>query len=194
MGEKMQRPYVRKIYYIKKSAQRAFILRFVTISLLGGTIAVFVFNFFAYRKIEDALYSMAMPKVSPGGLLWQETVYTNIFVILFTLLMFAVTAKGLYTKLNDPLKELTDNFQRMSEGNLCQAVSLRENDDFQELAQEVNSMEKELHRRFQEIRQISTTIGEKTNELALTPDQEAVQRDLKNAIAELETKMGAFTL
>ncbi|HEY3308420.1 MAG TPA: methyl-accepting chemotaxis protein [Desulfuromonadaceae bacterium] len=188
----MKRPYVRKTYYIKNSAQRTFILRFVTISLLGGTIAVFAFNFFAYRKIESVLYSMRLPKVSAGGLLWQEMVYTNIFVIFFTLLMFAVTAKGLYTMLNGPLKELTDNFQRMIEGNLCQTVSLRENEEFQAFADEVNSMREELHRRFQEIRQVTTTIGEKTNELALAPDQEAANRDLKDAIAELETMMGSF--
>ena len=194
MGEKMKRPYVRKTYYIKNSAQRTFILRFVTISLLGGTIAVSAFNFFAYRKIESVLYSMSLPKVSAGGLLWQEMVYTNIFVILFTMLMFAVTAKGVYKKLNAPLKELTDNFQRMIEGNLCQTVSLRENEEFQEFAHEVNLMEEELHRRFQEIRLLTTTISEKNNEFATAPDREAVHRDLKVAIAKMETITGAFTV
>lgn len=188
----MERQYVRKTYYIKNSAQTTFILRFVTISLLGGIMAVSAFNFLAYRKIDSVLYAMRLPKISAGGLLWHEMVYTNIFVILFTMLVFAITAKGLYTKLNGPLKKLTNDLRRMGEGNLCQTISLRENDEFREFAQELNTMGEELHRRFREIRQTAALIAQRTETLDRTPDAVAIHQELATAIAELNHSIGSF--
>lgn len=188
----MERQYTRKTYYIKNSAQTTFIFRFISISLLGGIIAVCAFNFLAYRKIDTVLYAMRLPKVSAGGLLWQEMVYTNIFVIFFTLLVFIITAKGLYTKLNGPLKKLTADLRRMGEGNLCQTISLRENDEFREFAQEMHGMGEELHRRFREIRQTAALIAEKTEALAQAPAQEERRLELQKAIAELDQSIGSF--
>lgn len=192
-GEMMEpRQYVRKTYYIKNSAQTTFILRFVTISLLGGILAVSAFNFLAYRKIDTVLYAMRLPKISAGGLLWHEMVYTNIFVILFTMLVFAITAKGLYTKLNGPLKKLTNDLRRMGEGNLCQTISLRENDEFREFAQDLNGMGEQLHRRFLAIRQTATLIAQKTETLAQNQEPEATRAELARAIGELNNSIGSF--
>ena len=182
----MQHKYRRKTYYIKNSAQTNFIFRFVIISLLGGVIAVTVFNFLSYKKIDSVLYSMRMPKISPGGLLWNEMVYTNLFVIFFILIVFALSARSLFIKLHGPLKKLTSDIQRIEGGDLNFEISLREKDEFKELAQELSKMSDGLNNLFRDINQKTDAIIKATEKNDTSPVE------LKQAIDELEKAIGCF--
>ena len=188
----MEKPYRRKTYYIKNSAQTKFILRFVSISLLGGIAAVSAFNFLAYKKIDSVLYSMRMPKISPGGLLWNEMIYSNIFVIIFIMLIFALTARGLYNRVHGPLKKLTSDFDRMAAGDLSREIALRENDEFQEFAGNVNEMAGELNARFSEGMAACDEIIAGADNLAASGDNREAVTALHEAIARLEKSIGSF--
>ena len=182
----MQQKHKRKTYYIKNSAQSNFISRFVIISLLGGVTAVTVFNFLSYKKIDSVLYSMRMPKISPGGLLWNEMLYTNLCVIFFILIVFALSARSLFIKLHGPLKKLTSDIQRVENGELNFEISLREGDEFKELAEELNKMSGGLNKRFKEINQKTDAI------IAATEKNDTSTIELKQAIDELEKAIGCF--
>ncbi len=188
----MKKNYKRRTYYIKNSAQSKFIFRFVAISLVGGIAAVTTFNFLAYKKIDSVLYSMRMPNISPSGLLWNEMVYTNIFVVLFILMVFAFTAKGLYNKVHGPLKKLTNDIKRMGEGDLSQETSLRQNDEFTDFAGDLNTMAKELNKKFSEVRSANEEILANANKLSQSDNKDALLADMKNALGKLEKAIGSF--
>ena len=150
--------YKRRTYYIKNSAQSKFILRFVMLSLLGGAIALSSFNFLAHKKIDAILYSMRLPSISPGGLLLHEMLYTNLFVIVFILIAFAITARGLFNKIHGPLKKMTYDLSRISNGDLNTIVSLRQHDEFLDLASELSKMTAGLNQRFSKIKKLTDDI------------------------------------
>ncbi len=182
----MERNYKRKTYYIKNTAQTNFIMRFVVISLLGGIAALTAFNFLSYKKIDSVLYSMRMPRISPGGLLWNEMFYTNLFVIIFVLIVFALTARSLFIRIHGPLKKLTSDILRMENGDLNYEVSLREKDEFKEFAQDLTEMSGELNRRFREI-------GKKTDGIITAAENsDTSAAELKQAIDALEKAIGYF--
>lgn len=184
--------YKRRTYYIKNSAQSKFILRFVMLSLLGGTIALGSFNFLAYKKIDTILYSMRLPNISPGGLLWNEMLYTNLFVIVFILIAFAVTAKGLFNKIHGPLKKMTFDITRMTNGALNIIVSLRQHDEFRDIASDLNEMATSLNQRFTRIQKLADSIIAEAE--ASQNDSDASRDCLTKSIAELRQATEAFTL
>lgn len=188
----MATQYKRRTYYIKNSAQSKFILRFVMLSLLGGTIALGCFNFLAYKKINAILYSMRLPNTSPGGLLWNEMLYTNIFVIVFILIAFAITAKGLFNKIHGPLKKMTFDITRMTNGALNLTVSLRQHDEFRDIASELNEMATDLNQRLSRIQKLADCIIADAE--APQNDNSSSRADLAKSIADLRQATGAFSL
>lgn len=189
----MQTRYKRRTYYIKNSAQSKFIFRFVMLSILGGVTALAAFNFLASKKIDSVLYSMRLPKISPGGLLWNEMLYTNAFVIIFILIAFVLTAKGLFNRVNGPLKKLTSDILRMADGELNFSVTLRENDEFRDLAADLTTMATNLNQRMTKIHELTDTIIS----LAEEPQPDDTGKSLaqlKAAVAELRKSTGAFVL
>ncbi|MBU4153997.1 MAG: methyl-accepting chemotaxis protein [Proteobacteria bacterium] len=189
----MQTQYKRRTYYIKNSAQSKFIFRFVMLSILGGTLALGAFNYLAFKKINSVLYSMRLPKISPGGLLWDEMIYTNAFVILFILIAFALTARGLFNKIHGPLKKLTSDILRITEGELQFPITLRQNDEFRDIADELSAMKTSLNQRMTKIQELADTIVR----LSKTPQSDNTSETLANlkvAVSDLRKATGAFVL
>lgn len=188
----MATQYKRRTYYIKNSAQSKFILRFVMLSLLGGTIALVSFNFLAYKKIDAILYSMRLPNISPGGLLWNEMLYTNIFVIVFILIAFAITARGLFNKIHGPLKKMTYDIGRMTNGALNITVSLRQHDEFRDIASDLNEMAASLNQRITKIQDLTDRLIADAE--TLQNDTEASHATIARGISDLRQATGAFSL
>lgn len=186
--------YKRRTYYLKNSAQSKFILRFVTLSILGGSFALGTFNFLAYKKIDALLYSMRLPSISPGGLLWNEMLYTNLFVIVFILAAFALTAKGLFNKIHGPLKKMTFDIGRISDGDLCTIVSLRQHDEFRDIASELTQMTDSLRQRLSNIKALTNDLVVKMEASSTDTMDEACRDNLEKTIANLRKEIEAFTL
>jgi len=190
----MTTQYKRRTYYIKNSAQSKFIFRFVLLSLLGGIIALGAFNFLAYKKIDAALYSMRLPNISPGGLLWHEMLYTNIFVIVFILIAFAITAKGLFNKIHGPLKKMTYDITRITNGDLNTIFSLRQHDEFRDIASELAQMTTGLNQRLTRINKLTDDIIAYTETTANGHLDEPSRASLAQSSVDLRKAIEAFSL
>lgn len=190
----MGNQHKRRTYFIKNSAQGKFILRFVIISLLGGAIALIAFNFLAYKKIDASLYSMRLPKISPGGLLWSEMFYTNLFVIVFILIAFTITARGLFNKIHGPLKKMTFDISRMTNGELNFTVSLRQKDEFSDIAADLTTMESSLNQRLTTIRDLNASVMALAEAAQKNGEDQTVRANLEKSIADLRQATGSFSL
>ncbi len=186
--------YKRRSYYLKNSAQSKFIIRFVLLSLLGGTVALGLFNYFACRKIDTVLYSMRIPKISAGGLLWNEMLYTNIFVLVFTLIAFAITARGLFNKIHGPLQKMTHDISRMANGDLNTHVSLRQHDEFRDIAKELTRMGAGLKERLAKVQELTDRVITQAEAVQKNNGDEAAGASLAKAVADLRQATEAFSL
>lgn len=184
----------RRTYYQKNSAQSKFILRFVLLSLFGGAIALGAFNYLAFKKIDATLYSMRLPKISPGGLLWNEMLYTNLFVIVFILIAFAITARALFNKIHGPLKKMTHDINRITEGDLNFTVSLRQKDEFQDIANELTQMTAGLNQRLTKISELTDSIINTAEASQDKQEEESARSNLAKTVADLRQAIGSFTL
>ena len=190
----MTKNYKRKTYYIKNSAQSKFIFRFVTISILGGILALGAFNYLAYKKIDSVLYSMRMPKISPGGLLWNEMIYTNVFVIIFILIVFSLMARSLYNKVHGPLKKLTNDIKRMGAGDFSRNIALRQKDEFQDFADHLNRMSQELDYRFSALNRAAEKIISAAEQMPHSRDSQIQLDKIQKETDQLSQTLKSFKI
>lgn len=190
----MTHPYKRRTYYIKNSAQSKFIMRFVALSLFGGAIALGGFNFLAYKKIDAALYSMRLPNISPGGLLWHEMLLANLFVIVFILIAFTLNARSLFNRLHGPLKKMTYDINRISQGELSTLISLRQHDEFRDLAGELTTMTTNLKQRLTAMKQLTDDIIQLSEKMDKGNQDDTSRAALAQRLSELRQAIEAFSL
>jgi len=136
----MAQSFKRRNYFIDKVVQGRFIAGFSAASLAGGVVAVFCFRYFAQKKLDATLYAMRLPDMPMGSLLMEEMFITTILTTVFVVLLFVFTARMVFTRIDGPLKKMAGFLVKIAAGDLRSEVKLRENDEFQEFAEETNSM------------------------------------------------------
>ena len=187
----------RRNYFINKDFQSRFILRFVLTTTVWAIAAILLFTYFAKKKLEEALYSSHLTVSSPGELLLSSTVFAHAIALVLFVFLLAYAVYTLWKKLSFPLYMLKKDLARIAGGDLVTEVSLREEDEFQDLAAEVNAMRKELDSKLVKIKDGHAALAAAVSEL-----RRAVLRDnpsstpvgpLKEAIERMKEGLNAFT-
>ncbi|MEW6520630.1 MAG: methyl-accepting chemotaxis protein [Thermodesulfobacteriota bacterium] len=166
----MAQKFKRRKYLIDRVVQGRFIAGFAAASLAGGVVAVCCFRYFARQKLEATLYAMRLPEITMGGLLMEEMVITTILTALLVVLLFIGTARLVFIRIEGPLRKMAACLAGIAAGDLRSEVKLRENDEFQEFAEEVNAMVQVMNSRLsalefqaKKISDLSSRAGEEEN-------------------------------
>jgi methyl-accepting chemotaxis protein len=190
----MTRPYKRRNYFIKKGFQARFIARFVAVSFIGGILAVASFNFLAYEEIDAHLFSMRIPAVNPWNILIKEAAYANGLTFALIVFVYFLTTKGVHAKIARSLHRIRADIHRLIRGDLGTRIRLREDEEFQELADDLNLMAGELQRRFSDIKEQFERIDEAMRELRGRPegDEKILREKILPQIAAVEQRLSEF--
>jgi len=160
----MKKDNRRKKFLINKGVQARFIARFLVVSFIGVILAIALFNFLAYRKIDALLFSMRIPSVNIGNVLFLEAVYANGVALFFTVIVYLLAAKGIYRKMAGSLHRIRADLSGVVRGDLGARIMLGEDEEFKELADDLNIMTAELQRRFSGIKERFDRIDESLRE------------------------------
>jgi methyl-accepting chemotaxis protein len=190
----MPKRYKRKTYYFKNSAQTSFILWFVSVSIMGGIIAVMTFNIFAAHKIDTALYSMHLPSGSDGGFLWNEMLYANAIVVVFILAFFGIIARKLFVQIQVPLQKITSHINKIEGGDLSLSLSLRNGDEFKDFADDLNRMVESLNERFRLIKKAGDQLTDSARSASSLNFSEKQLREINRNLHDLEKSLGLFKI
>lgn len=185
----MKRSFKRRNYFIDKGVQGRFIVGFAAACMAGGIVAVLCFWYLAQRKIEGTLYSMRLPDVPMGSLFMEEMLLTMAISLFCVLLLFGYTARKVFIRIDGPLKKMAGAVRNIADGDLRSEVKLRESDEFQKFADEVNDMVGLMNSRFNAIRGHALEIAE------LSMEEEGADRiyeRLKPHIEALEKEVKVF--
>ncbi len=174
-----KKKYRRRKYFIEKHTQGRFILRFVCVSLLGGLLAVGLFVYLGGKKMDAILYSMVLPSQSAAELLLSEILWINGAIIAFITTILVLTTRKLITTFNGPLRKITADLHRATEGDLTIRTVLRKDDEFQDLAREINATIQTVHGSL-------VTMREKLARIEELAQQDDTTTELEKEIHELE--------
>ncbi len=143
----------RRIYLIKKDFQTRFILRFVVTATAWAAATVILFVMLAERRLEEIRYSTHIAVRTTSELL-LPSVLTAHFV---TLMIFAATLAyaihDLWKRLSVPLYSVKKDINRVVEGDLLSPVTLREEEEFQDLAADLDRMRTELRQKIGRVKE-----------------------------------------
>lgn len=193
----MAKPYRRRNYFIKKGFQSRFMLRFIAASVLANVITVTVFIFLARKKIDGLLFSMRLPNVSVGALLSSEAFTASIVAVVSVSLLFLWVARGMYDKIAGPLHRIMADLHTIGNGDLSCRVTLRDMDEFNDFAGEINAMVETLNHRFSGVKNRADELARASKDLRNAPDTteaRAVIRTMRTSISSLDEQVQAFKI
>lgn len=187
----MSKGYKRRNYFIKKGFQSRFILRFLLVSSLWSVLSIALFNFMAYKKIDSMLFSMRLPAKNTGSLFMKEVFFANITALLFIVLTFLVTARGIHRKIVRSLFRIRVDILRFARGDMESRIMLSQEDEFKDFAETFNGMAVALHQRFSDMKNHLDRITESVIKLRVSSegDNQAIYQDILSSLDELEKKI-----
>jgi len=143
----------RKIYFIKKDFQSRFILRFVVIATVWAATTVLLFTYLAKKQLDALRYSSYIDIKTTGDLLLPITVGAHIVSLLIFAGLLAYTIHSLWEKLSLPLKKIKINISHIAVGDLTNNITLDSDEEFQDMAADLEGMRIALRARFVRIKE-----------------------------------------
>lgn len=156
----------RKIYFIKKDFQTRFILRFVMTATAWAAATVVLFVMLAEKRLEEVRYSTHISVKSTADLLLPSALSAQLVTLLIFAAALAYAIYSLWRRLAIPLTSIKKDLARIGNGDLASTVTLREDEEFQDLAADLDRMRSELRSRFVRIKERHTALSEAAEGLA----------------------------
>jgi len=138
----------RRTYITDTKLQMKFTLLFVLVSFAANIISVAVFNFLAVNKMEALIWSTHMEIQSTGEIVSPLFLYVNIGNFIFIAMLLSITGIWMMKKTSGPLFRMTKDINRIADGDLSTNITLRQKDEFQGVAVELNDMTASIRDRF----------------------------------------------
>lgn len=163
----MARQYKRRNYFINKREQGRFIMKFVAGSLSVTLVSIGFFNYLANKKLGEVLFAMRLPQ-DHGKILEGEMLLANSIAFVLIILAFLVTARKIFSGVNGPVRKLNSDLAKIGAGDLRGIVKLRDKDEFQDFAGELDEMRCSLRDKFTRIsaltHDLTKLVGEEQGE------------------------------
>ncbi len=138
----------RRKYLINTGFQIKIILTYVLISFIGSMIAVSIFSFYAFKKLESLMWSTHISVQSTGELIKPLFLRTNIAGFIFIATLLAVTAYLIFKRTSGPIYKMSLDINKAAHGDLTGKISLRQKDEFKDVAHDLDEMLTSLRDRF----------------------------------------------
>ena len=187
----------RKNFFIDKDFQSRFIVRFVFTTTLWAVAAISLFAYFAGKRLQEALYTTHLKVSSPGELLLSSSAAAQAIALVLFIVLLAYAIYALRKKLSVPLYMLKKDIARIADGDLASVVSLREEDEFQELASDMDAMRKNLGRKLGGIKEGNAALSSAIYDLQRAAAKGEVSAKqvgpLKEVAARMKEELNAFT-
>jgi methyl-accepting chemotaxis protein len=142
----------RKIYFIKKDFQSRFILRFVAIATAWAAVSVSLFAYLAKKRLDSIRYSSYVDVKTTSDLLLPITISVHVISLLIFAGILASTIYSLWKRLSSPLQKIKSDISMIAIGDLTGRVTIDRDEEFQDLAEDIEGMRSALHKRIVRIK------------------------------------------
>jgi methyl-accepting chemotaxis protein len=149
----------RKKYFIKKDFQTRFMLRFVALATFWAAATAILFSYLAGKKLDDVRYSSHIDSKTIGELLMPITIAAQVVSLVIFAGILAYTVTSLWKRLSPPLYSLKKDIARIAGGDLRSEVSLSPDEEFQDLAEDLDGMRGGLQQKIVHLRERLQTLS-----------------------------------
>jgi methyl-accepting chemotaxis protein len=136
----------RRNYFIEKSFQTKFILKFCTLVVLGGLATIGILYYMGMRSTTVAIVNSSVVVKSTADFLLPILIQTAVIVMVMVGIATILVTLFVSHKIAGPMFRLKKAMHAVGEGDLSE-IKLRELDQLQDIAQSFNSMVRRLKER-----------------------------------------------
>ena len=182
-GGKSQKISKRKIKYIKKDFQRGFILKYCIIACLSMVLAS-ILVYWLTSDTVTATYRYHRISLQPtSDVIAPTLVASYASVLLFLILATVHTTLYISHKIAGPLYRLEEDIKLIADGNLSIRIRLRQEDQLQDLATQINQLVDNLEKKMFLLQIKIDSLSECLN----SPETNTFE--IKNEIANLKAEI-----
>ncbi|RPJ82801.1 MAG: HAMP domain-containing protein [Deltaproteobacteria bacterium] len=167
----MEHPsYQRKTHLIKKDFQIKFIVKFCLIVLAGVILSTTLLFLFSQDTLTSSFDHSKLVIRKTGSAILPAVVYTNLITLGVVCFITIFVTLYISHKIAGPMFRFEKEIKIIGQGDLCNKIVLRKQDQVKEMADSLNQMAQSLHDKvyeiYHEIDIIEQTATEQNN-----PDQ-----------------------
>ena len=186
----------RRIYFIKKDFQSRFILRFVIIATAWAAAMVVLYAYLAEKKLERLRFSSHIDITTTSELLLPITAGASVVSLLVFAGILAYSFHSLWKRLSPPLSTIKNDLARIAGGELTGEIILREDDEFQDLATDLDGMRKgllgKIYRIKEPLQALRASAAELSGAAARGNPSLAHTASLQSAVERMKEQVDAF--
>ncbi len=142
----------RRNYFIDKSFQLRFILKFCIIVAASSVLIGFLIFFLANASTTVAIENTKVTVKSTSDFILPVIVYTLLIVSVFSAVAVSIVTLLVSHKIAGPLYRLKNQIEALKDGNLGINFNIREKDQLQLLAKTLNGMCVSLKQKYSELK------------------------------------------
>lgn len=137
-----QKPYAekRKVFFIEKSFQAKFILKFCALVAAGSLCTIGLLYYLAMHSTTVAIANSRVMVKSTADFLLPMLVQTVVVVTILVSLAAILVTLYVSHKIAGPLYRLKKGMREVGEGNFSNEIKLRRFDQLRDIAEEFNRM------------------------------------------------------
>ncbi len=155
----------RKIYFINKDFQSRFILRFVAVATTWAAATIMLFIYLAGKRLDAIRYSSHIDIKTMSELLLPVTVGVHVISLLAFAGILATTISSLWKRLSPPLYSIKKDIVRIAGGDLASEVSLSKDEEFQQLATDLDAMRRGIREKIVRLKEQQAILSSAADEL-----------------------------
>lgn len=178
----------RRIYFIEKSFQARFILKFCVIVACGGLLTIGIIYFFAKQSTTVSFVDSRAVVKSTADFLMPILLQTVIIVMIFVSLATIAVTLFVSHKMAGPLYRFKEVMDALGEGDFLSDFKIRKPDQLQDFAVAFNDMIKKMREQINTLKEASQTLQKKLDSISesdVPSQKKANLNELKNISAEL---------
>jgi len=161
--------YKRKRYFIKKDFQAKFILQFCLIIFVGVLISTALLLILSQNTLTSSFHQSQLTIKNTAIAILPTVILTNLITLGLISLAAIMIILFISHKIAGPIFRLEQDIKNIGKGDLTNKIKLRKKDQITELAEEINRMTEDYHKK---ILNIQTRVE---NLLELAPKQNCPQ-------------------
>ena len=169
----------RRIYFIEKSFQARFILKFCLIVITSGLLTVGVIYLLALQSTTVAFVNSRVVAKSTADFILPMLIQTVVIVLVFAALATVAVTLFASHKMAGPLYRFKETMDALGEGNFVGDFKIRELDQLQDFAKAFDEMIKKIRTQIISIKQDSDGIKKKLEDISDGDVSEPKKQQLK---------------
>jgi methyl-accepting chemotaxis protein len=171
-------------------------LRFVAIATVWAIAAAMLFSYLAGNKLDNVRYSSHIDIKTVSELLMPITFAAQVVSLLVFAGILAYTVNSLWKSLSPPLFSLKKDIARIGGGDLMNEVSLSPDEEFQDLAADLDSMRNALQEKIVRLKEQQRILSAAADELSRSTLEGKLSKthpaSLHAAVERMKTAVDVF--